>query len=112
MSSHGRRGLSEAAPRKLDVAAARAFVGNKVPRRMFFKAVQSNGKATMPYSRPISRFYLTAPRVPTFAISIVLALFALFAIYGHVAQLHGISGFVLLLIAYVVLLAGTLLRGV
>jgi hypothetical protein len=66
----------------------------------------------MPYSRPISRFYLTAPRVPTFVVSIVLALLALFTVYGHVAQLHGISGFVVLLVAYVVLLIGTLLRGV
>ena len=76
------------------------------------RAVQPNGKSIMPYSRPISRFYLTAPRVPTFAISIVLALFAVFAAYGHIPQLHGISSFVLLLIAYVVLLLGTLLRGV
>jgi hypothetical protein len=75
-------------------------------------AVQPNGKSIMPYSRPISRFYLTAPRVPTFAISIVLAFLALFTIYGHVPQLHGINGFVILLLAYVVLLAGTLLRGV
>jgi hypothetical protein len=66
----------------------------------------------MPYSRPISRFYLTAPRVPTFVISIVLALLALFTIYGHVPQLHGINGFVILLLAYAVLLVGTLLRGV
>jgi hypothetical protein len=66
----------------------------------------------MPYSRPIRRFYLTAPRVPTFVISIVLALLALFAIYGHIQQLHGIDGFVILLLAYIVLLAGTLLRGV
>jgi len=76
------------------------------------KTVQPNGNPIMPYSRPISRFYLTAPRVPTFAISIVLALLAVFAAYGHIPQLHGISSFVLLLIAYVVLLIGTLLRGV
>jgi hypothetical protein len=50
--------------------------------------------------------------VPTFAISIVLALLAVFAAYGHIPQLHGISSFVVLLIAYVVLLIGTLLRGV
>jgi hypothetical protein len=79
---------------------------------MFLNAVQPNGKPIMPYSRPISRFYLTAPRVPTFVISIVLALLALFAVYGHVPQLHGIDGFVILLLAYVVLLVGTLLRGV
>jgi hypothetical protein len=66
----------------------------------------------MPYSRPISRFYLTAPRVPTFAISLILALVAVFAIYGHIQALHGINGFVILLLAYVVLLAGTMLRGV
>jgi hypothetical protein len=77
-----------------------------------FQSSPTNGKCIMPYSRPISRFYLTAPRVPTFAISIVLALLAVFTIYGHVPQLHGINGFVMLLIAYVVLLAGTLLRGV
>jgi hypothetical protein len=66
----------------------------------------------MPYSRPIRRFYLTAPRVVTFAISIVLAALALLIEYGHVVQLHGINGFLTLLIAYAVLLAGTLLRGV
>jgi hypothetical protein len=66
----------------------------------------------MPYSRPISRFYLTAPRVPTFAISVVLALLALFAVYGHISALHGINSFLILLLAYVVLLIGTLLRGV
>ncbi len=66
----------------------------------------------MPYSRPISRFYLTAPRVPTFVLSIVLALLALLTAYGHLPELHGISSFVVLLVAYVVLLVGTLLRGV
>lgn len=66
----------------------------------------------MPYSRPISRFYLTAPRVPTFVLSVVLAILAVFISYGHVPQLHGISSFMVLLLAYVVLLVGTLLRGV
>jgi hypothetical protein len=66
----------------------------------------------MPYSRPIRRFYLTPPKVVTFVVSIVLATLALLIAYGHVAQLHGINGFVTLLIAYAVLLAGTLLRGV
>jgi ABC-type transport system involved in multi-copper enzyme maturation permease subunit len=77
-----------------------------------FQSSSTSGKSIMPYSRPISRFYLTAPRVPTFAISIVLALFAVLIVYGHLTQLHGINGFVLLLVAYVVLLLGTLLRGV
>jgi hypothetical protein len=77
-----------------------------------FQSSQPDGKFVMPYSRPISRFYLTAPRVPTFVLSIVLALLALFTAYGHVPQLHGVSAFVILLLAYVVLLVGTLLRGV
>jgi hypothetical protein len=66
----------------------------------------------MPYTRPIRRFYLTPPAVPTFAISVVLAVVALLAVYGHFPQLHSIGGFTILLIAYVILLAGTLLRGV
>jgi hypothetical protein len=70
------------------------------------------GKTLMPYSRPIRRFYLTAPKVVTFAVSAVLALLALLAVYGHFPQFHGINGFLVLLIAYAILLAGTLLRGV
>jgi hypothetical protein len=66
----------------------------------------------VPYTRPIRRFYLTAPRVVTFAVSLVLAIVALLIAYGHVVQLHGVNGFVILLIAYAVLLAGILLRGV
>jgi hypothetical protein len=62
--------------------------------------------------RPIRRFYLTAPRTLTFAVSLLLALLALLIAYGHVVDLHGVSAFVVLLIAYAVLLAGTLLRGV
>jgi hypothetical protein len=58
------------------------------------------------------RFYLTAPAVPTFVISVLLAVVAVLAAYGHIPQLHSIGGFPLLLIAYVVLLVGTLLRGV
>jgi hypothetical protein len=34
------------------------------------------------------------------------------AVYGHVTLLHGVSAFLILLIAYVVLLIGNLLRGV
>ena len=66
----------------------------------------------MPYTRPIRRFYLTPPAVPAFAISVVLAVVALLAVDGHFPQLHSIGGFTILLIAYVILLAGTLLRGV
>ena len=65
----------------------------------------------MPYTRPIRRFYLTPPTMMTFVISVVLAVIAVMATYGHLALLKGVSSFVVLLIAYLVLLAGTLLRG-
>jgi len=65
----------------------------------------------MPYTRPIRRFYLTPPTMMTFVISVVLAVIAVMATYGHLALLKGVSAFVVLLIAYLVLLAGTLLRG-
>jgi hypothetical protein len=66
----------------------------------------------MPYTRPYRRFYLTPPAVPTFIISVLLALVAVMAVYGHFALLRGVSSFLLLLIAYVVLVIGNLLRGV
>jgi ABC-type maltose transport system permease subunit len=66
----------------------------------------------MPYTRPVRRFYLTPPKVLTFIISLVLAILALLAVYGHLAALHGINGFVFLLVAYLVLAAGTLVRGI
>jgi hypothetical protein len=52
------------------------------------------------------------PAVPTFVISVLLAVLAVLAIYGHIPQLHSIGSFTLLLIAYVVLLVGTLVRGI
>jgi hypothetical protein len=66
----------------------------------------------MPYTRPYRRFYLTPPAIPTFVISVLLAIVAVLAAYGHVSLLRGVSAFTLLLIAYVVLLIGNLLRGV
>jgi hypothetical protein len=66
----------------------------------------------MPYTRPIRRFYLTPPRLPTFIISVALAGLAVVAVYGHFAELHAINGFVVLLVAWVVLVAGVLIRGV
>jgi hypothetical protein len=66
----------------------------------------------MPYTRPYRRFYLTPPAVPTFVISVLLAIVAVLAVYGHLALLNGVSAFSILLIAYVVLLLGNLLRGV
>ena len=66
----------------------------------------------MPYTRPYRRFYLTPPAVPTFVISVLLAIVAVLAVYGHFTLLKGVSSFAILLIAYVVLLLGNLLRGV
>jgi len=66
----------------------------------------------MPYTRPYRRFYLTPPAIPTFVISLLLAIVAILAVYGHVALLHGVSASLILLIAYAVLLSGNLLRGV
>jgi hypothetical protein len=66
----------------------------------------------MPYTRPYRRFYLTPPSVPTFVISVLLAVVAFLATYGHLAIFHGVSSFVLLLVAYLILLAGVLLRGI
>jgi hypothetical protein len=45
-------------------------------------------------------------------ISVVLALLAVVAVYGHLAQLHGINGFVIRLVAWVDLVAGVLIRGI
>jgi len=66
----------------------------------------------MPYTRPYRRFYLTPPTIPTFVISVLLAIVAVLAVYGHLTLLHGVSAFLILLIAYVVLLLGNLLRGI
>jgi len=66
----------------------------------------------MPYTRPIRRFYLTPPTVPIFLVSVVLALLAVFAVYGHVSIFKASSAFVVLLLAYIVLVIGNLFRGV
>jgi hypothetical protein len=65
----------------------------------------------MPYTRPVRRFYLTPPSIFTFAVSLVLALVAVVATYGHLVLFKGINAFLILLVAYLVLLAGTLFRG-
>ena len=66
----------------------------------------------MPYTRPVRRFYLTPPSFLTFIISVLLALIAVFATYGHLVLFKGINSFLILLVAYLVLLAGTLFRGI
>ena len=76
--------------------------------------VCSNGRRrfAMPYTRPVRRFYLTPPSIFTFGVSVVLALIAVFATYGHLVLFKGINAFLILLVAYLVLLAGTLFRGI
>jgi hypothetical protein len=66
----------------------------------------------MPYTRPVRRFYLTPPSLFTFVVSLVLALIAVLATYGHLVLFRGINSFLILLVAYLVLLAGTLFRGI
>jgi hypothetical protein len=66
----------------------------------------------MPYTRPVRRFYLTPPGIFTFGISVILAVIAVLATYGHLVLFKGINSFLILLVAYLVLLAGTLFRGI
>ena len=60
------------------------------------------------------RFYLTPPTIPIFIISVVLALLALLAQYGglRIPIITPGNAFNVLAIAYVVLLAGVLFRGI
>jgi hypothetical protein len=94
------------------LAAYRSIDAEQSARAVVSQAINQTRKPLMPYTRPIRRFYLTPPAVPTFIISVLLAIVAVLAVYGNVPALHGIGGFAFLLIAYVILLAGTLLRGV
>jgi hypothetical protein len=66
----------------------------------------------MPYRRLFSRSYLTSPSIPVFLISLVLALLAVLVVYGHVAIFKASTAFLVLLIAYLVLAAGVLIRGI
>jgi hypothetical protein len=58
------------------------------------------------------KFELSAPRIITFIISVVIAVIAALIHYAHISipQVH--SGFAVLLVGYLVLAAGNLLRGV
>jgi hypothetical protein len=66
----------------------------------------------MPYTRPIRRFYLTPPKLGTFLVSFVLAIIALLAAYNHLTLPHPLTAFLTLLIAWLVLVAGVLIRGI
>jgi purine-cytosine permease-like protein len=61
---------------------------------------------------PADPAFLTAPKLLTFIISLVLAVIAVLAIYGHFAPLRSIDGFLTLLIAWLILAAGVLIRGI
>jgi hypothetical protein len=54
----------------------------------------------MPYTRPIRRFHLTPPSVPIFLISVVLALLAVFTVYGHLSIFKASTAFLVLLILH------------
>ncbi|MFZ2018911.1 MAG: hypothetical protein WAU90_09585 [Methyloceanibacter sp.] len=55
---------------------------------------------------------LSAPRIITFVVSIIIAAVAVVVHYANISIPHVHSGFIVLLIAYLILAAGNLLRGV
>ncbi|HMK41612.1 MAG TPA: hypothetical protein VK451_08625 [Methyloceanibacter sp.] len=55
---------------------------------------------------------LSAPKIITFVVSIIIAAVAVIIHYAHISIAHTHSGFIVLLIAYLILAAGTVLRGV
>ncbi len=55
---------------------------------------------------------LSAPRIITFVVSIIIAAVAVVIHYANLSIPHVHSGFVVLLIAYLILAAGNLLRGI
>jgi len=55
---------------------------------------------------------LSAPKIITFVVSIIIAAVAVVIHYANISIPHVHSGFVVLLVAYVILAAGNLLRGV
>ncbi|HET9573919.1 MAG: hypothetical protein WCC81_21735 [Pseudolabrys sp.] len=55
---------------------------------------------------------LSAPKIITFVVSIIIAAVAVVIHYANISIPHVHSGFIVLLIAYLILAAGNLLRGV
>jgi hypothetical protein len=72
----------------------------------------SEEEEPMPYSRPIRRFYLTPPSVPIFVASVILAVLAVLAAYGKMSIFNASYAFLVLFVAYLVLLVGVMFRGV
>jgi hypothetical protein len=58
------------------------------------------------------QFELSAPKVITFIVSAVIALFAAVIHYAHVEVPYTRTGFTILLVGYLVLAAGNLFRNV
>ena len=65
-----------------------------------FSQEEVEKEPSMPYTRPIRRFYLTPPAVPTFVISALLAVLALLAVYGHVFNVDTLKEGALARVAY------------
>jgi hypothetical protein len=65
----------------------------------------------MPYARA-RRFYLTPPSLPLFFVSLVLAILAVLVTYGHLSLFRSSYAFLVLLVGYIVLAIGCLLRRV
>jgi hypothetical protein len=55
---------------------------------------------------------LSAPKIITFVVSLIIAAVAVVIHYANISIPHVHSGFIVLLIAYLILAAGNLLRGV
>jgi len=55
---------------------------------------------------------LSAPKIITFVVSIIIAAVAVVIHYANISIPHVHTGFIVLLIAYLILAAGNLLRGV
>jgi hypothetical protein len=79
---------------------------------MFFGGQISSGAVFHALYKTDQAILFNATGSPDIVISVLLAVLAVLAVYGHIPQLHSVGGFTLLLIAYVVLLLGTLLRGI
>ena len=58
------------------------------------------------------QFELSAPRIVTFIVSVIIAVVAIIVHYAQLSIPHVHSGFVVLLVGYLVLAAGNLFRGV
>jgi uncharacterized membrane protein len=71
---------------------------------MTFSPMPGQGEEQMPFD-------LSAPRIVTFVISAVIAVVAIIIHYGHIATPPIESGFSILLLGYLVLALGTMVRG-